>query len=156
MRTDARSRSGAARGIDHNFVVPGERPAGRAPCSSRAGTRTRLELYADQPGLQVYTGNFLDGVGSSTEGGATARATASPSSRSCFPDTPNRPEWPSAALAPGETYRAVSSGGSLDRTRDQARRLRRQRRMKRSLGSFIFVANRVSVHISWGSIGAGP
>jgi aldose 1-epimerase len=95
----------AARGIDHDVVVPGDGLRLAAVLESRR-TQTRLELYADQPGLQVYTGNFLDGSGSSSEGVAYRQGDGIALEPQLHPDTPNRPEWPSAALAPGATYRA--------------------------------------------------
>ena len=95
----------AARGIDHDVVVPGDGLRLAAVLESRR-TQTRLELYADQPGLQVYTGNFLDGSGFSSEGVAYRQGDGVALEPQLHPDTPNRPEWPSAALAPGATYRA--------------------------------------------------
>jgi aldose 1-epimerase len=95
----------AGRGIDHNVVVPGDglRLAAvlESPC-----TRTRLELYADQPGLQVYTGNFLDGTLTSSEGVAYRQGDGIALEPQLHPDTPNHPEWPSAELRPGGRYRS--------------------------------------------------
>jgi aldose 1-epimerase len=54
----------------------------------------------------VYTGNFLDGSGFSSEGVAYRQGDGIALEPQLHPDTPNRPEWPSAALAPGATYRA--------------------------------------------------
>ena len=68
-------------------------------------TRTRLELHSDQPGLQVYTGNFLDGTSRSTSGGRYRQGDGIALEPQLFPDSPNRPEWPSAVLRPGDTYR---------------------------------------------------
>ena len=94
-----------ARGIDHNFVIRGSglRRAARL-ASSR--TRTAVELWSDQPGLQVYTGNFLDGTRRSTGGGRYRQGDGVALEPQLFPDSPNRPEWPSATLRPGETYAA--------------------------------------------------
>ncbi len=106
----ARIRAGdpqivAMKGYDHNFVldgVPGRlRPAAtcRDPVSGR-----RLDVATTAPGLQLYTGNTLDGtlVGPS---GRTYRA----GDGVCFetqgfPDAPNRPGFPSAVLRPGEPF----------------------------------------------------
>ncbi|HYJ26564.1 MAG TPA: aldose epimerase family protein [Nocardioides sp.] len=91
-----------ARGIDHNFVVRGSglRPAA-ALTSPR--TRTSVELWSDQPGLQVYTGNFLDGTRRGTSGSRYRQGDGVALEPQLFPDSPNRPEWPSAMLRPGET-----------------------------------------------------
>jgi len=93
-----------ARGIDHNYVIAGEGTRVAAVLESPR-TRTRLELHADQPGLQVYTGNFLDGTRRSTSGGRYRQGDGIALEPQLFPDSPNRPEWPSAVLRPGDTYR---------------------------------------------------
>lgn len=95
-----------ARGIDHNYVLRGEGLRPVATLSSLR-TRTRLELRTDQPGLQVYTGNFLDGSRSSAAGGRYRQGDGIALEPQLFPDTPNRPEFGSAVLRPGETYRAL-------------------------------------------------
>jgi aldose 1-epimerase len=95
-----------ARGIDHNLVLDG---SGWRPVAvlESARTATRLTLHTDQPGLQVYTGNFLDGSRRSTEGGLYRQGDGIALEPQLFPDSPNHPEWPSATLLPGETYRAA-------------------------------------------------
>ena len=95
----------AARGIDHNYVVRGSGLRRAAVLESRR-TQTRVELWSDQPGLQVYTGNFLDG--SLTGKGGTVYG---PHAGFCletqhFPDSPNQPGFPSAILRPGEVFRS--------------------------------------------------
>jgi aldose 1-epimerase len=95
-----------ARGIDHNVVVRGEGLRTAAVLSS-VRTGTRLELRTDQPGLQVYTGNFLDGTGRSTAGTRYRQGDGIALEPQLFPDSPNRPDFPSAVLRPGETYRST-------------------------------------------------
>jgi aldose 1-epimerase len=93
------------RGIDHNYVIDGAvgimRPAVRVedPVSGRV-----LELSVEAPGVQVYTGNFLDGT---VEGkGHVYRMTdAIALEPQVFPDTPNHPAFGSARLNPGQTYK---------------------------------------------------
>ena len=94
-----------ARGIDHNVVLRGDADRAAAVLSS-ARTATRLELYTDQPGLQVYTGNFLDGSQRSAAGRLLRQGDGIALEPQLFPDSPNRPEFPPPWLAPGETYRA--------------------------------------------------
>jgi len=95
-----------ARGIDHNFVLRGNGWRTAAVLESRR-TATRLELSTDQPGLQVYTGNYLDGSSSrSTDGRLYRQGDGIALEPQLFPDSPNRPAFPSAVLNPGETYRA--------------------------------------------------
>ncbi len=96
----------AARGIDHNYAISGAGLRTHAVLeSSRSGIR--LELRSDQPGLQVYTGNFLDGGRPSTQGGRYRQGDGIALEPQLFPDSPNHPEWPSAQVRAGETYRAV-------------------------------------------------
>jgi aldose 1-epimerase len=98
------------RGYDHNFVLrggPARDPKFAARLEDPVSGRV-LEILTTEPGLQFYTGNFLDGrlIG---KGGVTYRQ----SDGLClepqqFPDAPNQPSFPSARLNPGETYRHVS------------------------------------------------
>lgn len=97
-----------ARGIDHNFVVEG---AGwrRMAVLEGPATRTRMELWSDQPGLQVYTGNFFDGSAVDRDGRMLRQGDGIALEPQLHPDSPNRPsgpDWPSAVLRPGETYRS--------------------------------------------------
>lgn len=97
----------AARGFDHNFVVDGEAWRPVAVLDGPA-TRTRLAVWSDQPGLQVYTGNFLDGTALDRTGRMLRQGDGLCLEPQLHPDTPNHPpgpDWPSAVLRPGETYR---------------------------------------------------
>ena len=98
----------APRGVDHNYAIrewqaDGRlRPAAvlRDPASGRA-----LEILTDQPGLQVYMGNFLDGTLSGKAGAVYAPNAAVCLETQKFPDSVHHPEWPSVRLDPGQTYR---------------------------------------------------
>ena len=95
-------------GYDHNWVLRsavGPHPAARVydPASGRT-----LEVRTDQPGLQFYTGNFLDGR--LTGKGGTGYG---PHAGLCletqhFPDSPNQPGFPNTILAPGELFRSTT------------------------------------------------
>lgn len=93
------------RGYDHNFVVSGKagqlRPAARLedPGSGRV-----LELLASAPGVQFYSGNFLDGTVVGKSGRIYRQGDALCLEPQVFPDAPNRPEFPSARLDPGQEY----------------------------------------------------
>jgi aldose 1-epimerase len=98
------------RGYDHNFVLRGgvtttPKLAARVedPISGRV-----LELYTTEPGVQVYTGNFLDGttVGKSRVVYRQGDGLALEPQK--FPDSPNHATFPSARLDPGQTYRQTS------------------------------------------------
>ena len=95
-----------ARGVDHNFVVDGS-GFRRAAILSSASSRTALELWTDQPGVQVYTGNFLDGSDVSRRGAMLRQGDGIALEPQLFPDSPNHPNFPSAVLRPGQTYRSV-------------------------------------------------
>jgi galactose mutarotase-like enzyme len=96
----------AARGVDHNFVLDGSGWRLAAVLESPRSA-TRLELRTDQPGLQVYTGNFLDGSARSSEGLAYRQGDGIALEPQLFPDSPNHPDYPSAVIGPGDTYRAA-------------------------------------------------
>lgn len=84
-------------GYDHYFLL--DRPGPAAELYD-PGSGRRLRLYTNQPGLQLYTGGGLGAAGGDVrpfEGLALEP--------SAYPDAPNQPSFPSAALAPGQTYR---------------------------------------------------
>ncbi len=95
-------------GIDHNFVIRdwqsdgGLRPAAllRDPQSGRA-----MSILTDQPGIQVYTGNFLDGSLTGKGGAVYARQAAICLETQTYPDSAHHPEWPTQRLDPGQVYR---------------------------------------------------
>jgi len=93
------------RGYDHNFCLVsggGVRLAARLE-SPRTGRV--LVLLTDQPGLQFYSGNFLDGSAAGKGGQLYRQSDALCLEPHRWPDTPNRPDFPSARLDPGQTYR---------------------------------------------------
>ena len=96
----------AVRGYDHAYVVDGEpgelRPAARV-VEPRSG-RT-LELQTDQPSVQFYTGNMLDGTLALADGSSTRQGDAFCLEAQNFPDAPNHPDYPSSVLRPGEEFR---------------------------------------------------
>lgn len=101
---DGHPQVAASRGLDHCFVVRGEGLRRHATLSS-ARTDIRVELWSDQPGVQVFTGNFDVAVPS--HGGGTYRAGDGIALEpQLFPDTPHHPDWPTAVLRSGETYRS--------------------------------------------------
>lgn len=93
-------------GFDHNLVVDGE--PGRLRTAARvvhpASGRT-LELHTDQPGIQFYTGNKLDGTIVGRAGTVYGRHHGFCLEPQGFPDAVNQPAFPSVVLRPGETYR---------------------------------------------------
>ncbi|MCL2106047.1 MAG: galactose mutarotase [Oscillospiraceae bacterium] len=88
------------RGYDHNYCLSGNGPAAvvAEPASGR-----RMTLYTDQPGVQLYTGNFLDDPGKDG-----IRYSGFCLETQAWPDSPNRPEFPSCVLRGGEEYRTFT------------------------------------------------
>src|ERR1700744_2741737 len=94
-----------ARGYDQNFIVDGAagtlRPA--AVVSEPVSGRT-LELSASAPGVQFYTGNFLDGTFFGKGSRAYRQGDAICLEPGVYPDSPNHPDFPTSRLNPGQTY----------------------------------------------------
>lgn len=93
------------RGYDHNFIVNGEagelRPAARL---EDPGSGRIMELLVTAPGVQFYSGNFLDGTTVGKYGRVYRQGDGLCLEPQVFPDSPNRPDFPSARLDPGDTY----------------------------------------------------
>ena len=94
-------------GYDHCWVLRGGvgtglRLAARVndPVSGRG-----LELHSDQPGMQLYSGNFLDGTATGRGGVKYPFRSAFCLEPQFFPDSPNQPNFPSTTLRPGDVYR---------------------------------------------------
>lgn len=98
-----------AGGYDHNYVInrsgPGLRPAAKVldPQSGRV-----LEVFTTQPGVQLYTGNFIDGKAPGKGGKTYGYRSALCLETQHFPDSPNRKNFPTTILRPGEIYAQTS------------------------------------------------
>ena len=92
-------------GYDHNYVL-NKKEEGELSFAARikdpVSCRT-MEVYTTEPGLQMYTGNFLAGI-KGQHGATFPRRSAVCFEAQKFPDTPNHPYFPSCKLCPGETY----------------------------------------------------
>lgn len=94
------------RGYDHNFVLDAGKtrePKLAARLEDPASGRV-LEVLTDQPGVQVYTGNFLDGTFVGKGGHVYRMGDAIAMEPQVFPDTPNQPAFGSARVDPGKPY----------------------------------------------------
>ena len=94
-------------GYDHNFVLndsPSQNGMKLAARVHEAGSGRSLEVWTTQPGVQFYTGNFLDGSVTGKEGRVYKRRYGFCLETQHFPDSPNRPEFPSTILKPGEKF----------------------------------------------------
>ncbi|CAL9535519.1 Aldose 1-epimerase [Streptomyces sp. enrichment culture] len=100
----------AAKGFDHNWVLDKgvtDRPEHIATLREPSSGRT-LRIATDQPGLQFYSGNFLDGTLAGTSGRLYRQGDGLCLETQHFPDSPNQPSFPSTVLRPGQTYRTTT------------------------------------------------
>jgi aldose 1-epimerase len=67
-----------------------------------------LNVMTNEPGLQLYTGNFLDGTVTGKRGEVYAHRNAVCLETQKFPDSPNKPDWQSPILRPGEKYQSTT------------------------------------------------
>jgi len=95
-------------GYDHNWVI--NKPLGTFGLMARVTEPKSgrvMEVWSDQPGLQFYAGNFLDGT-IKGKGGATYQIhDAFVMEPQHYPDSPNQPNFPSTELDPGQTYHST-------------------------------------------------
>ena len=92
-------------GYDHNWVLNTKGDITRK-CATLESPLTGivLDVYTNEPGIQVYAGNFLDGSLTGKKGITYNQRASVCLETQKYPDTPNKPEWPSAVLRPGEKY----------------------------------------------------
>ena len=92
-------------GYDHNWVLntAGDvtKPAVRL---SSPASGIQLEVFTNEPGIQIYSGNFLDGTVTGKSGIVYNQRAGLCLETQHYPDSPNKPQWPSVVLRPGETY----------------------------------------------------
>jgi len=94
-------------GYDHNFVLNSKPEQNGLKLAARVqepSTGRILEVWTTQPGVQFYTGNFLDGSVKGKEGHVYKRRYGFCLETQHFPDSPNHPEFPTTILKPGETF----------------------------------------------------
>ena len=98
-----------ARGYDHTYIL--DKPLGKlgraARCSSPK-TGIVMEVYTDQPGVQLYTGNWMSGNMRGKHGHRYPARAALCLETQHYPDSPNRPEYPSTRLDPGQEFRSTT------------------------------------------------
>jgi aldose 1-epimerase len=103
-----------ARGYDHNWVldsVPGERGTLKLAARLKDPASGRvMAVETTEPGIQFYSGNFLDGTAPARDGkGVIGHRSGLCLETQGFPDAPNQPQFPSVVLRPGETLRSQTS-----------------------------------------------
>ena len=95
-------------GYDHNWVLntAGDVTKQAAKVVSPI-SGISLEVYTNEPGIQVYTGNFLDGKVKGKKGIVYKQRTGICLETQHYPDSPNKPQWPSVILEPGKVYKST-------------------------------------------------
>ncbi len=98
-------------GFDHNWVLNKKGNAGfdKVATLYHAASGRLMDVYTTQPGIQFYSGNFLDGTLSGKNGQKYVKHAALCLETQHFPDSPNQPFFPNTILKPGETYHHVTS-----------------------------------------------
>jgi aldose 1-epimerase len=95
-------------GYDHNFVLRNQ--TGKVALAARVSDPRSgriMEIFTDQPGIQFYSGNFLDGTVTGKGGVVYKKHQGFCLETQHYPDSPNRPNFPPVVLRPGETYKHV-------------------------------------------------
>ena len=97
-------------GYDHCWVLNNQDKGYRFVASAYNATSGRLlEVYSDQPGIQLYTGNFLDGTLPMRNGGTYAHRTGLCLETQHYPDSPNQKGFPTTVLNPEEKYKTKTT-----------------------------------------------
>lgn len=96
-------------GYDHNYVLNNH--GAHLPAAIVTGDLTgiKLQVFTDQPGMQFYSGNYMTGENTLRGGVKDKARTGFALETQHFPDSPNRPEFPSTVLKPGEVYQTITT-----------------------------------------------
>jgi len=106
-KTDAQIVAGG--GYDHCWVLKdGDKGLKLAAVLSEPVSGRKMEVYTTEPAIQFYSGNFLDGTVTGKGGIPYAHRTGLCLETERYPDSPNKPEFPTTALNPGETLRSTT------------------------------------------------
>jgi aldose 1-epimerase len=99
-----------ALGYDHHFVLDRDRAPALAPAArvDDPASGRRLEIATTEPGIQVYSGNHLDGSLAGTSGRLYRQGDGLALETQHCPDSPNQPQFPSTVLRPGETFTSTT------------------------------------------------
>ncbi|MEO5908552.1 MAG: galactose-1-epimerase, partial [Ginsengibacter sp.] len=99
-----------AKGYDDNFVLNGIKVNGLNHAATVTGDKSGIvmNIYTQEPGLQFYSGNFMFGKNTFSDGSKDDFRTAFAMETQHFPDSPNEPSYPSTVLKPGNVYKTYS------------------------------------------------
>ncbi|MBS1948983.1 MAG: galactose mutarotase [Bacteroidetes bacterium] len=98
------------KGYDHNFVLNGTKVNDLNHAATIIGDKSGIvmNIYTEEPGLQFYSGNFMFGRNTFSDGSKDEFRTAFAMETQHFPDSPNEPSYPPTGLNPGEVYKTYS------------------------------------------------
>jgi len=93
------------KGYDHNFVL--NKHDIKTPIATVIGDKSaiKMEVFTEEPGMQFYTGNFMQGQNTIKGGAKDEHRTAFAMETQHFPDSPNQPTFPTTVLKPGQVYK---------------------------------------------------
>jgi aldose 1-epimerase len=96
-------------GYDHNWVLNNGGKFAKAAEAYDSTTGRVLQVFTDQPGIQFYSGNFLDGTVKGKQGHMYPLRSGFALETQHFPDSPNHKNFPSTELKPGQKFHSVTS-----------------------------------------------
>jgi len=98
------------KGYDHNFVLNGPKVNGLNHAATVTGDKSGIvmDVYTQEPGLQFYSGNFMQSKNTFSDGSKDDFRTAFAMETQHFPDSPNQPSYPSTVLKPGDIFKTYS------------------------------------------------
>ncbi len=109
-KTIAKDFAKVAGGYDHNYVIDSTKPGATRPAAEVREPKSGrvMKVSTTEPGVQLYTGNFLDGTVIGKSGKAYKKNFGLCLETQHYPDSPNRPDFPTTVLRPGETFRSTT------------------------------------------------
>ncbi|MGN7989660.1 aldose epimerase family protein [Pedobacter sp. 22226] len=98
------------KGYDHNYVLSKTKAMGMFHAATVKGDKSGIvmDIYTQEPGLQFYSGNFMQSKNTFKSGAKDDFRTAIAMETQHFPDSPNQPAFPSTVLKPGQVYKSSS------------------------------------------------
>jgi aldose 1-epimerase len=97
-------------GYDHNWILNKERPGQMSKAAEvyDPDTGRVMDIFTTEPAIQFYAGNFLDGTITGKGGKVYKQRYGFCLETQHSPDSPNKPDWPTTVLRPGETYKTTT------------------------------------------------
>jgi aldose 1-epimerase len=110
IRKDIAQLAGTPGGYDHNFVIDAKKPRTLTPTAELHDPVSGrvMKIATSEPGVQFYTGNYLDGTVTGKGGKVYQKNFGVCLETQHFPDSPNQPAFPSTVLRPGQVYRSTT------------------------------------------------